>query len=344
RMAPPSRPWVLVTQLSKFAEVKFLPADASTIDPGINLLLIVHPKNLGEQALYAIDQYLVKGGSAFIAVDPYCSVDQPKTDAENPMAAMTADRSSNLKSLMQAWGVKLVERKVVADIDMATKVSSGQTRDQQLFPVWLTLGSDAAGAKGLVNRSNIVTSQLENVMLAWPGALELSKVDGVTVESLLQTTDTAMLFDEQTIRFSGDNPDQILKDYQRGSQSYTLAVRIGGKLKSAFPGKPGEKQQENMSTADGHTAQGVKDANIIVIADVDFLADRYAAYVQQFLGTQIVTLINDNLVLAANAVENLAAGSADLISLRSRGKYTRPFTRVQAIEARAAEKWKLEEE
>jgi ABC-type uncharacterized transport system involved in gliding motility auxiliary subunit len=339
---PPSgaRPWILINQLSKFADVKFLPSDTDAVSDNIDVLMVIHPKNLSDQTLYAIDQYAVKGGRLFVAVDPYSAVDTPKTDPNNPFAAMMAERSSNMKKLLSTWGVNLIEKQVVGDINLATTVATGQDRQQQVFPVWLTLGGDAKAKQSLVDRDNVITSQLDNVMFAWSGALELSNVEGLTMEPLFRTTQEAMLYPEQDIRLSGDNPDELLKKYRRGNQAYVLGVRVSGKLKSSFPNKPGsEPSEQNQSAADGHIAQGTKETNVIVVADVDFLADQYTAYVQQFFGTQLVTLINDNLVFAANAVENLA-GSNDLISLRSRGKFTRPFTKVQAIEGRAQEKWK----
>ena len=52
----------------------------------IDILLVIHPKNLSQQTLFAIDQFVLKGGRTIICVDPYCYADQ-----QNPM--MTQYRS-----------------------------------------------------------------------------------------------------------------------------------------------------------------------------------------------------------------------------------------------------------
>lgn len=338
------KPWIVVNQLSRFAEVRYLKTDTDKIEDGVDVLMVIHPKNLPEQTVYAIDQFVMKGKSAFIAVDPYCAVDQPKTDPNNPMAAMSAERSSNLAGLLGAWGVSLKEKKVVGDVNLATKVSAGQGQPES-FVVWLTLSSQAADGPEIINGTDIVTSQLDNVMLPWAGALELKQVEGTTVEPLFKTTKQAMLYADNDIRFSGDNPEQLLKKYHPGVESYVLAARLGGKLKSSFKSKPGTEQKEkeqNMSIADGHLTESTGPANVVVIGDADFLADQYSAMAQRFLGAQLITLLNDNLTFAANAVENLS-GSNDLISLRSRGTFTRPFVKVQEIEARAQSRYQQEE-
>ena len=275
---PAARKWVLTSQLSKFAKLEYLPKDTAQIGSQIDVLLVIHPKNLPEQTRYAIDQFAVKGGSIFVAVDPYCASDQPKTDPSNPLAAMTADRSSNLKGLLSNWGAELIEKKIVGDLNLGAHVSTGQDREPELFPVWLSLAS-ASNKEEIINRNDAVTGQLENVMFAWSGALTLKNVEGIKVEPLLQTSTQAMLYDEQDIRFSGENPQELLKKFTPGMHSYVIAARITGKLKSSFPGKPGaaedkDKKVQNMSAVDSHMAEGAKEAHVIVAADVDFLADQ----------------------------------------------------------------------
>ena len=81
---------------------------------------------------------------------------------------------------------------------------------------------------------------------------------------------------------------------------------------------------------------------LIIVADSDLLHNRFIARIQNLFGFSIVNLLNDNLHFLLNAVENLT-GSEDLISIRSRGKFSRPFTRVKAIEKKAEIRWKERE-
>lgn len=335
--APPpagAEPWILVNQLSKFAELRFIDPSVTSIDSAIKLLMVIHPKNLSEATLYAIDQFALSGGNLFVAVDPYCNIDRPE-NPENPQAAMMADRSSDLNRLLKTWGVELAEGKVVGDMNLATRVNTGagQVAD---FVLWLSLrkGQQSEGEGKLINEEDLVSSQLDNLLFAWAGTLKLQHVEGVNSQVLVQTTPQAMLFEPEDYKFGGGQPEQLLSKYVKGDSPQVLAVRLSGKLKSSFSNKP-----EAVSSTQPHLADGAGVSHVVVVSDVDFLGDDVSAVSQNFLGARMVSLLNQNLVLAGNLAENLI-GSSDLISLRSRGQFTRPFLKVQEIERQAEAKWR----
>lgn len=330
-------PWVLVSQLQNLADVQFLPVDTKDIPEAVRVLMVVHPKNLSQETLYAIDQFVMRGGNLFVAVDPYCNVDQPPPDPQNPMAGMFAERSSDLKGLLPAWGVELVEKKVVGDINLATRVNAGDGPPAP-FVLWVSLVKESPDGSELINRQNVLTSQLDSLVFPWPGALNLKKVEGIDSEVLLRTTRAATLFGEDDYRYGGGSPQALAQKYEPGTAPQIISARLTGKFKSNFKERPGEKKEG----AAPHLAESKETSSIVVVSDADFLSDMASVSAQRFLGTKLVSLLNDNIIFGANVVENLL-GSADLISLRSRGQYTRPFTRVQAIEREAEERWKAEE-
>ena len=332
-------PWVLINQLSNLGDVKFIDNGVSEIDPSIQVLMVVHPKRLSPQTLYAIDQFVMRGGNLFVAVDPYCSVDMP-ADGASSSQAMLADKSSNLKELLGPWGIEMVERKAVGDSEVAAKVSTGPSSPPEDFVLWLNLIRGQAGPD-VINTKDMTTSKLENILLPWAGALKVHPLEGVSYDTLLQTSRQAGLVDEAEYRYGGGTPSSILNHFQRGAEPQLLAVRLNGKLKSAFKEKP------QGVTGAAQSAEQLKESkepvHVVVVSDVDFLSDMSSARVQSIMGTKIVNLINDNLPFAGNVIENLL-GSNDLIGLRSRGQFARPFTRVEEIERHAAEKWRAEEQ
>lgn len=337
---PNDDPWVVYNQISQFAEARMLGSEVEIIDPAIKSLYVIHPKALGPKTLYAIDQFVMRGGNLFVAVDPYCNADQPDPAmAQDPSAAMSLDRSSSLKELLPAWGIELVEKKVVGDINLSTKVNTGRGGEPEDFLLWLTVDGQTDNGTDTINRSDILTSQLNQMLFPWAGALKSTNVEGVTVQPLFQTTRDAMLFDESDYRFGGGNPSGVMNKYVRGTEPLMLAARVNGKLKSNFKEPPADLKLPEGTT---HLAESTGISHVLVVADADFLADQAAVVVQNVLGMKMVTAINDNLSFAGNVTENLL-GSNDLISLRSRGQFTRPFTRVQAIEKRAEERWRMEE-
>src|SRR5579864_1645224 len=92
-------PWVIYSQAEQLFEVRTLEPNAARIDPDTNVLVLVHPKNLSPALQFAIDQYALQGGHILAFVDPLSEADPSGANPQNPMAAMAADKSSNLKEL-----------------------------------------------------------------------------------------------------------------------------------------------------------------------------------------------------------------------------------------------------
>ncbi len=156
-----------------------------------------------------------------------------------------------------------------------------------------------------------------------------------------------MLYEATNYKVGGGSPDVLINKFKRGDKSQILAARISGKLKSNFSTAPVEKNEDGSPKASAtanalHLSESIGSSNVIVVADTDFLTDQASVVSQNLFGAKIVSMINDNLTFAVNVIENLQ-GSSDLISLRSRGKFTRPFTKVQAIEREAEERFRNEE-
>jgi len=332
-------PWIVVSQMSQFAQVTFIKPEEKTIDAGVKTLFVIHPKKLSPEMLYAIDQFVMRGGNLFVAIDPYCGADQPE-GSQDPTAAMTYDHSSELSQLLDKWGVEMLPKKVVGDGSLSTKVNVNRQGVPQDFLLWLTLDKSNENAANTINKDDILTGQLNNVLLTWSGALKKKEVEGIRFQPLLQSTKDAQLFDENDYRFGGGSPEALQSKYVPSGEVQILAARVDGKFKSNFPEPP--KGTEPNALNQQHLTESKGESHVIVVADVDFLTDRISTVAQNFLGQKVVTAINDNLAFAGNITENLL-GSSDLISLRSRGEFSRPFSRVRAIEKKAEDKWRMEE-
>jgi ABC-type uncharacterized transport system involved in gliding motility auxiliary subunit len=148
-----------------------------------------------------------------------------------------------------------------------------------------------------------------------------------------------MLMDRDTVMFSRD-PAGLMQGYKPGDQALVLAARVSGVVETAFPQgkpKPAEpadpaKKAEPAGEVDkDFVAESKGPINVIVVADTDLLADRFWVQMQDFLGLSVPQAIADNANFVVNALDNLG-GNDDLISLRSRGEYTRPFIKVAAIQ------------
>lgn len=322
----PGGGWNIVSLLREVFEVRDLGTEPTEIAQDVDTLLLIHPKNLSDQARYAIDQFVLKGGKAMVFVDPYAEEDTASPDPQNPM--VMPQTGSNLPDLMGKWGVKLVADKVAADLDHAIRVAYAGNRGPQEIEYlpWLRLGSAE------LNQDDFVTSELNTVNLGSAGILE--RIEGATTEfrPLISTGKRSMPYDREAVLFVRD-PAGLLENFKPGDKELVVAARIRGPAKTAFPnGRP--KKKDDDPTDPNFVAESKAPINLIVVADTDILADRFWVQFQNFLGMRIPSTIADNADFVINALDNLG-GNDDLISLRSRGHYARPFDRVEVIQREA---------
>lgn len=325
--------WLIVDQIEKLFTVRNIDPGEDRIPDDVDVLMVVHPNDLGAETLYAIDQFVLSGGHALVFVDPYM-----EAQARGPGTGASA---SNLEPLFAQWGVELLDGKIAADMQFAERVRYQQNQRQVIgeFPVWLNVQPDHFSA------DDVVIANLDNVFMATPGVL--SRRDGAAAEftPLIQSSSQATTFDVAVVSEAA-TPASIIEAYQPGSGRLTLAARISGPAETAYPeGPPAPASGEEASDEDQapEQIQSTDAINVIVVADVDLLHEQFWARRQNLLGNQIVVASASNADLVVNALENLT-GSNDLISIRSRGESSRPFTRVAEIRREAELKYRRKEQ
>jgi ABC-type uncharacterized transport system involved in gliding motility auxiliary subunit len=264
----------------------------------------------------------------FVALDPFSRTDLAMSQQQQMMGGQPPQAHSAMPELLAAWGLKMSEGKMVGDPQAAASI---MVQGQRLeYPFFLNLQKIA------FSQEEKITQSLNAVLLPEAGALEFAEVTGVTATSLMHTSETAGMVDTGMAMYLG--PEQLARDLKKGDKPLHLAYLLQGKFSSAYR----DKIPEGESPAD-FLAQGTADSSVVVIADVDFLADGNSVEVFRFAGQSIIRPRNDNLTFAMNAIEHLS-GAAELMSIRAKGKLARPFTRVMGLQAQAQEKWKAEEE
>src|SRR5688572_9309203 len=138
----PRPPWVVFAQIEQLYSVRNLEPSLTTIGNDVDVLVLVHPKELPPAALYAIDQFAMRGGHILAFVDPSAQADQSGADPNNPMAQFAADKSSHLEPLLASWGLEFKGDQVVADLERGLTVSmrEGEPPSQHIA----ILGFDAS--------------------------------------------------------------------------------------------------------------------------------------------------------------------------------------------------------
>lgn len=322
----PTPPWVIYQQLKQSFDVVDIPMGDPVIDPKeIKVLLLFHPAGITPDAEFAVDQYLLNGGTVVACLDA-CSVAAQMTGGGNPMMGQQeTPASSTLPTLLGAWGVSFESTKVLADPVLATKLGG----DRVGLAV-LTLAKDA-----MPQKDNVITKDLASCTFFLPGAFTKTS-GGVTANTLVKSTTSAGFVD--AARASRLDPS-LSTSFRSSGTAYDLVTHLSGIFKTAFPdGKPkaqgeptdGDKKKDEPKPA--WLKEATTPGNVFLIADVDAFYDRFAYNVQNFGSTQMASPVNGNASLLFNLLDQ-AVGSKHLIGARSRSAIRRPFTVVQKMES-----------
>ncbi len=354
-MGQPQRPsWLVMQELERLFEVREIGMGAEKIPEEVRTLVVVHPTGLTPAAEFAIDQFILRGGRLIAFLDPFSFLQSMQQ--RNPMMMQQPPQGSTLPELLDAWGLTLELDKVVADATFRTALDRGSGREDMLAV--LSLGQEAA------NADDIVTGELENLLLPMPGALTGKPAEGLSMDVLLSSSEEAELVETFRAQMGGNN---LIESFRPSGTRYNLAVRLTGKFKTAFPdGNPAkpaaeEETAEEAGSEDAETEaadgadseaaspteeagpealkEGAEENSVILVADSDLLYDEFLSTRRNLFGQEIVIPINENLDFALNAIEQMS-GDSRLIAIRSRGETSRPFTVIRDLENKAEERFR----
>ena len=310
----PSLGWVIDRKLSERYEVRRLPSDSGTIADDVDVLMIVHPRNIPEPTLYAIDQFVLRGGHLLVYVDPYAESDSANANLPDGSATTSA---SDLGPLFAAWGLVYDPSMVVLDSQNALQVGEANQVPQYHLEV---LGL----SKDYLNDKDVVAADLEKLNFSSAGAISAIEQSPLKLEALVQSSTRSQLVDSRTVKAAENSPELLRKNFKPSGEAFILAARFSGNLKSAFAEK----------SAPNQIMVSKKPAQIIIVTDTDLLADRMWVIEQTILGAPVFDDIANNGDFAINLVDNLA-GDSNLISLRARTVSSRPFERLEKIQRSA---------
>jgi len=325
---PPTPGWVIYQQLKQSFDVVDVPLESSTIDPKeIKVLLLFHPAGITPDAEFAVDQYVLNGGTVVACLDPFSVAAQMTAPQPNPMMGQQPPpaTASTLPTLLSAWGVAFESGQVLADPALATKLGG-----DRLGLAVLTLGKDS-----MPQKDDVITKDLGSVTLFLPGAITITGKDGITANTLIKSSTKAGFVD--SVKASQLDPS-LARTLKSNGTAYDLVTHLSGSFKTAFPdGKPkppaDAKPPEDKDTAKpAYLKEAAAPGNVFLIGDVDAFYDRFAYNVQNFGGQQMASPSNGNATLLLNLLDQ-ATGSKHLIGSRSRSAIRRPFTVIQEMEA-----------
>ena len=295
------------------------------------------------------DTNALRGGKVLAFLDP--NADSQAQPGPDGVPVARPNQASDLDALLRAWGVQFDNTRVVADREQALLVNLGES----------TRPVTHYGMMGLQRGSfanDIVTTGMQVLNLSSAGAISPLEGAQTTFEPLLQSSADAGLMEAPLFKALTD-PTILLDDFQASGERYTIAARVSGTVQSAFPeGRPAPAAEPAVESADAvagadaaasaepspapaaeeplaaHLSESNGPVNIILIADSDMLNDRLWVQIQSFFGQRIGQAFASNGDFIMNALDNLS-GNAELVTIRSRGRYARPFLTVMELQREA---------
>ena len=326
-------PWFFLRQLQQDFNVERLEATATEISDDIDLLLVIHPKNISDATEYAIDQFVLSGRKLIVFADPLALKDEGNN--QNPQMRIPGmGGASTLSRLFTKWGVNFENSKVVADFNFRLNQRDPLSRGR-IMPAYLALGKKA------FNQEEIVTRDLGSIRMPYAGSFDVSNLStGLTAKELISSSDQAKLVDGMSSQFNGE---KIMDSFLTGSEDgkptgtnkFALAVKISGTFTTAFPdGKPDssgdeEESDEEKTTNSNHLKESESENHVCLIGDTDLLSEEHFLIQQRFLLSQNVSFVQ-------NIVDHF--GDDTLINIRSRNQ-DRPFTTIMDLEKEAQSKF-----
>ncbi len=227
----PSEPMTVIEQLQQLDQIKPLATGIDAIPPDIDVLMLVHPQNLPEKTLFAIDQFVLKGGKALVFVDPLSELQASHPSQLNPPGSPT---SSNLERLFKSWGFEVPSNTVAGDRRDAQRVGvpvPGRGTRPLDYIAWLNLRA------ANLNRDDMITADLSHIMMASAGIIEPLDGAKTKIEPLITTSPDSTKIPADKLAGLPDVAG-LLSQFKSDNKRYILAAHVTGMVDTAFPDGP----------------------------------------------------------------------------------------------------------
>ena len=301
--------YTILEELSYFYDFEFLDTDVQNFE-GIDLLVVYHPSDVSEETEYAIEQFILSGGKSVIFVDPFFE----KNDHSN--------KTSDLKNVLKTLNINF-NNNVILDGAQATRLQTQQNiSDNTSLQTLLKLNWPEVRGQ-FINQSEEIGDGLSLIRLVSPGGLsQLNDESEVIYTSIMSSSEATMDLPIKEVL----DPIKLINNFKPSGVTYDFGVKLSGNAMSSF------NDYDNIS--DNHLDASIKNINVVVFSDADFIRNAFWARIQKFLDTNVIEATSDNGSLVTN-VFNSMTGYDEFIDLRNKEAPFRPFVVVQKLQAEA---------
>ena len=320
--------WAIMNVVRDIFNVRFISRQTLDIPSDIDVLMLVNPKKFNEETMYAIDQYIMRGGNMLVLIDPFSEI-------EVALGEVPYSIRPDINKLLTNWGISVDPQQFVADTTLA-RTGSHTEKDKALqikFPPWLGINEK------YLSPEDPVTNAIAQINLSYAGSFNVTKkTDDLTITPLIFSSKESELMN--TVLGLSPDPGTMLRDFKPSNKNMILGLRIKGTPRSAFEKAPVRNFLKQRTEA--HIEKAATPVNIIMIADSDFLADKFWTTKTDMLGVEQLYPFAGNADLIVNALDNLS-GATSLIDLRSKAEWRRPFTVIENMALNAGRQYREQE-
>lgn len=303
--------------------------DQGTVPPAVDLLLVVAPEQLTNKQLFAVDQFLMKGGTVMLSTAPF------DVNFDAGLGCKSVD--SGLDKWLTAYGID-IQKKMVLDsqnfplpIPVRRVVSGYAIEEMQLAPYPYFIDIRGSG----IGKANGLTAGLNQVMIdfASPISVDKEKNNHRQVLEILHSSPESWTSDSKYVE-----PDyhthQLGFPYTTDKGAKLLAVAVEGSFQSFFKDKksplveekngkkdsPGEANsaKDKESVVSSLIGKSPDSSRIILFASNSFLSDRMLWMASHSINSQYTK----PLELIQNAAD-WSVQDRDLLPIRGRGHFAR---------------------
>ena len=279
-------------------------------------LLVLAPEGLNDNARFAIDQYLMQGGTVLLGTSPYNATLQNRN-----LVAQRYD--SGLTDWLAHMGVQ-IEDSLVMDrqsgafpVPVTRNIGGLRVQEMQMlpYPYFLDVRGDS------LNQTHPVLAGLPQLNMSWASPIKLDEAlgDHLKISRLVTSSDQAQLSQSLTITPTGQT--DMVRAVQPTGEHYLLAAALEGEFTSYYA----DKDQPTISLGSDDAVFDVTQvigkspasARLIVFASNTFLSDQ----VLQLAAAVNRSAMANNLSMMSNLVD-WSVEDAGLMNIRTRGAYS----------------------
>jgi len=281
-----------------------------------DVLLLVGPDKLGPKEVYAVDQFLMRGGTVIACTSPY--------KAAIGSRDLRLDKTpSGLEPWLKNLGIEISEKLVLdrqcsaLPIPVTRSVGGYQMQEIRLldYPYLIDVRQDGMAAE------QPFLSDLAQITVPWSSPITTpdKAPEGLTYTELFHSSASSWLSSRTDVMPQVDPNGRpiIVTDGPEGS--HNLGLLVSGRFRSFFETEEGKKLEDDLEGVAQATLTSSPDsAKLIVISAPSIFGDEI---VQLLSGLGAGDALS-NLTLAANIID-WATQDDSLLEIRSRSHFKR---------------------